>query len=367
MWRTIIQPDDPAFVELDSRGKELRSIPFKKFNQRVTGYAMHLDKKCGLKAGNHVILWFPQDLEYIVALQACWVLGLIPIPLQLPDHVPTGQLLNQFSNHHPSNHTATPVSAGPVMGGNQPFPSGSHHGHNHGSNPALSAKVLEVKRNSILLTLLRIMDEVEVKAILGNQSTDDYVKQKSTGVHLRSCRSTFKPQYAQTPEVFELGDLVLPPIFNVTKAAKTKNTVGALSGYGPRMEWLAPNFTAVYLTDPEARSGSSGAKKLRRLNHETLNSLCRNQKLQFRTLPGQAMVTCMSVFNGLGFIHGCLSGIYNGGPTVIVQPVDFNANPVVWLEALTRYKGTTWHRKRASPSYLSNYYDETDTSLLVIL
>ncbi|KAK3842203.1 MAG: hypothetical protein J3R72DRAFT_368260 [Linnemannia gamsii] len=287
MWRSIIQPDEVAFVELDSRGKEQRSIPFKKFNQRVTGYAMYLEKKCALKAGDHVILWFSQDLDYIVTLHACWVLGLIPIPLQLPDQ--------PHANSHPS-------------------------------------------ANAILTALFCILDEVKVKAILGNMATDDFLKQKTTGNSLRARRAAYSPIYMQTPEAFSSADIFLPTFHNVTKAPKNKQTLGALSGYAPRKEWFAANYPAVYLIDPEVRIGSVASRKLLKLNHETLNFLCRNQKLQFKVHSGQANIACMNIFNGLGFIRGCLSGIYNGGPTIILQPADVYTNPVVWIEIVARYK-----------------------------
>ncbi|KAF9933585.1 hypothetical protein BGZ67_004194 [Mortierella alpina] len=332
IWRSIIQPDDVAFIELDARGKEHKSIPFKKFNQKVTGYAMHLDKKCGLKAGDHVVLWFSQDMEYIVTLHACWVLGLIPIPLPLPDNPHLSHLPSQLA-HFAGGHTPGASTSG-FSGG----ATGAGNSSSYANNPALTNKAIEDRRNSILRTLMRIMDEVKVKAILGNMATDEYLKLKSTGTQLRSCRAGFTPQYSQTLDIFTSADLSLPPFYNVTKAAKTKQILGALSGYAPRKEWFGPSYPAVYLIDPEAKLGSIASRKLLMLNHETLNNLCRNQKRQFNTTTGQPVVTCMSLFTGLGFIHGCLSGIYNGGPTIVLQTLDYYANPIIWLEVVSRYK-----------------------------
>lgn len=328
IWRTITQQDEVAFVELDHRGKEQKSIPFKKFNHKVTGCAMHLDRKCGLKHGDHVILWFTQDLEYIVALHACWALGLIPIPLALPDHAPAQPILAN-SSYQPHN-----AATGMALGGTTPFTTQTTGG--------VPSKLQEEKRNNILRALLRIMDEVKVKAILGNSSTEDYIRLKSTVTHLRSIRSTFSPQYCQTPELTSQDATHLPLFYNVTKAAKTKQQLGALSGYAPRREWITPTYPAVYLIDPDASGNSVASRKLLKLSHEILNSLCRNQKLQFKMASGQAIVTCLSIFNGLGFVQGCCTGIYIGGPSVIIQPSDFSANPVIWLEALTRYKGNVY-------------------------
>ncbi|KAF9129664.1 hypothetical protein BGW39_003957 [Mortierella sp. 14UC] len=324
MWRSIIQPDDTAFVELDSRGKEQRSIPFKKFNQRVTGYAMYLEKKCALKSGDHVILWFSQDLDYVVTLHACWVLGLIPIPLQLPDQ--------PHASSHPSAVSlaglGAAINVSAIAGSNAPATFAS----------AAANRISEDKKNAILSALFCILDEVKVKAILGNMATDDFLKQKVTGNSLRARRAAHSPIYMQTPEAFSSADIFLPTFHNVTKAPKNKQTLGALSGYAPRKEWFAATYPAVYLIDPEVRVGSVASRKLLKLNHETLNFLCRNQKLQFKIHSGQANIACMSIFNGLGFIRGCLSGIYNGGPTIIINPTDVYANPAVWIEAVARYK-----------------------------
>ncbi|KAG9067388.1 hypothetical protein KI688_012171 [Linnemannia hyalina] len=328
MWRSMIQPDDAAFVELDSRGKEQRTISFKKFNQRVTGYAMYLEKKCALKAGDHVILWFSQDLDYVVTLHACWVLGLIPIPLQLPDHPHT--------NAHPT--AVSLVGLGAAING--PTIAGSNATTNHAS--AAANRISEEKKSAILTALFCILDEVKVKAILGNMATDDFLKQKTTGTSLRARRAEFSPVYVQTPEAFSTADIFLPAFHNVTKAPKNKQTLGALSGYAPRKEWFAATYPAVYLIDPEVRVGSVAFRRLLKLNHETLNSLCRNQKLQFKVHSGQANIACMNIFNGLGFIRGCLSGIYSGGPTVLLQPADVYANPNVWIEAVSRYKALTY-------------------------
>ncbi|KAF9920557.1 hypothetical protein FBU30_009600 [Linnemannia zychae] len=322
MWRSIIQPEDIAFVELDSRGREQRTISFKKFNQRVTGYAMYLEKKCGLKAGDHVILWFSQDLDYVVTLHACWVLGLIPIPLQLPD----GAYLNAHSTTVPA--LGLGINPSLNIGINAP----SHFAS------ATSNRVNEEKKSAIIKALFCILDEVKVKAILGNMATDDFLKQKSTGTALRTRRAAFSASYMQTSEAFSSAEIILPTFLNVTKAPKNKQTLGALSGYAPRKEWFAASYAAVYLIDPDLRAGSVAAKKLLRLNHETLNCLCRNQKLQFKARSGQANIACMNVFNGLGFIRGCLSGIYNGGPTILLQPIDIYTNPTNWLETIARYK-----------------------------
>ncbi|KAF9433948.1 hypothetical protein BGZ76_008786 [Entomortierella beljakovae] len=349
IWRTIIQPDEIAFIDLDVRGKEQKSITFKKFNHKVTGYAMHLEKKHGLKAGDHVILWFSQELDFVITLHACWVLGLIPIPLQLPE-----------SSLNASNHIIVSGSA----------VSSSHIGSSglpYNSTPIIStqsSKESEEKKKGVLRTFLRIADEVKIRAILGNSVTDEFLKQKSTASLLRTCRTSFTPNFSQTPEVFSSSDIVLPNFYNVSKATKSKQTLGILSGYAPRKEYFSANYPAVYLIDPEAKSGNIASKKLLKVNHDTLNNLCRNQKLQFKALAGQPVVTSMTIFHGPGFIHGCLNGIYNGGSTIILQPADFYHNPMMWLEAITRYKAQDISLTYPMLDHLLSRLDVTASSIV---
>ncbi|KAK9727987.1 hypothetical protein K7432_001392 [Basidiobolus ranarum] len=85
IWRSSMTPEDRAFVTLDLRGREIKSITFKKLNGKISSLAYYLVEKRGLKAGDHVVLIFPHGLDFIVAVHACLVCGLIPIPLAQPD------------------------------------------------------------------------------------------------------------------------------------------------------------------------------------------------------------------------------------------------------------------------------------------
>ena len=47
---------------------------------------------------------------------------------------------------------------------------------------------------------------------------------------------------------------------------------------------------------------------------------------------------CVRSTVGLGFIHTCLMGVYNGSPTYLISPLDFAQNPTSLFLALSRYK-----------------------------
>ena len=84
MWRTQLTPDEAAYITVDSRSREGKSVSWKKFNTKIVTIAFHLAKK-GCNAGTHVLVLLPHGLELIATVFACMVLGMIVIPLAPPD------------------------------------------------------------------------------------------------------------------------------------------------------------------------------------------------------------------------------------------------------------------------------------------
>ncbi|RMD44393.1 hypothetical protein DV735_g620, partial [Chaetothyriales sp. CBS 134920] len=80
-WRVTRQPDDLAYCTIDGRGKEGKALPWKKFDLRVASVAVYLKNKVKLKPGDHVVLMYTHSEEYVFAVYACMVLGLIAIPI----------------------------------------------------------------------------------------------------------------------------------------------------------------------------------------------------------------------------------------------------------------------------------------------
>ncbi|RMZ92038.1 hypothetical protein DV736_g707, partial [Chaetothyriales sp. CBS 134916] len=80
-WRVTRQPDDLAYCTIDGRGKEGKALLWKKFDLRVASVAMYLKNKVKLKPGDHVVLMYTHSEEYVFAVYASIVLGLIMIPV----------------------------------------------------------------------------------------------------------------------------------------------------------------------------------------------------------------------------------------------------------------------------------------------
>ncbi|KAG0231817.1 hypothetical protein BGW41_002088 [Actinomortierella wolfii] len=317
MWRTIVQPDDAAYIEVDYRGRDHKVISFKKLNHKVTGVATYLEKKHQLKAGDHVILWFCSAMDLIVTLHACWVMGVIPIPLPAPGfwastlvmHAQAASVTNLVNLTATTHALTSGGSAANLQVGN----------------------AIEEERTAALQALLHIMDEVKIKAIIGNSHSEDVFKSKAFATQLRAARP-------QTPTLMTAsGDALLVPFVNISKAGKTNKTLGLISGFIPRKEWLGPTHPATILYDLHARPESSSYRRLLKLSHEGMTALARNHKQQSKMTSGEPILGCLSAFSGPGFVQACLAGVYNGSPTLLIHPGDFLATPTIWMEVIAKH------------------------------
>jgi len=53
------------------------------------------------------------------------------------------------------------------------------------------------------------------------------------------------------------------------------------------------------------------------------------------------VVTWLPPYHDMGLIGTLFQPIYIGGKNIIIKPFDFLRNPVIWMNAITKYKGTT--------------------------
>jgi amino acid adenylation domain-containing protein len=88
-------------------------------------------------------------------------------------------------------------------------------------------------------------------------------------------------------------------------------------------------------------SGSTGNPKGVMLSHENLLHNAALVHHAVEHVPGDAYVSWLPVFHDMGFMAGVLEPLYGGLPCTQMSPAAFLENPVRWLKAITRYKGTT--------------------------
>ncbi|KFH68862.1 hypothetical protein MVEG_05666 [Podila verticillata NRRL 6337] len=105
LWRSIAHSNDVAFMGTDfflsptttsySSSSNLpdnltsviptTSTTFHKFGKKVVNIAQFIEKRGGFCAGDRVVLLFTNGVEFVATLYACWFLGLVPVPVQLPE------------------------------------------------------------------------------------------------------------------------------------------------------------------------------------------------------------------------------------------------------------------------------------------
>jgi len=100
---------------------------------------------------------------------------------------------------------------------------------------------------------------------------------------------------------------------------------------------IEPNDIALL----QYTSGSTGLPKGVLVSQLNLlyNSEYIRQSFEFDA--NMICVTWLPIFHDMGLIGGVLQALYSGRMAVIIPPVRFLKNPLVWLNALEKYKGIT--------------------------
>lgn len=80
-WRVASQSDELALCIIDSKGKEIRNISWKKLDLKISNVANYLKFKIKLQSGDHAILMYTQSEDFLYAIHACLCLGIIVIPV----------------------------------------------------------------------------------------------------------------------------------------------------------------------------------------------------------------------------------------------------------------------------------------------
>jgi amino acid adenylation domain-containing protein len=106
-------------------------------------------------------------------------------------------------------------------------------------------------------------------------------------------------------------------------------------------EWRDPGVGGEALAFLQYTSGSTAAPKGVMLRHANLLANLEQIRLSFVQTPAERTVIWLPPYHDMGLIGGILTPLYAGNPAVLLSPVAFLQRPLRWLQAISRYRGTT--------------------------
>ncbi|GME31927.1 hypothetical protein GTA08_BOTSDO07258 [Neofusicoccum parvum] len=90
-WRVSRQAEELAYCTIDGRGKEGKGINWRKFDLKVAAVAIYLKNKVKVIPGDHLVLMYTHSEDFVYAIHACFVLGVIAIPMPILDQNRLGE------------------------------------------------------------------------------------------------------------------------------------------------------------------------------------------------------------------------------------------------------------------------------------
>ena len=105
--------------------------------------------------------------------------------------------------------------------------------------------------------------------------------------------------------------------------------------------WQQPEIESNSLAFLQYTSGSTGAPKGVMVSH---GNLLHNSELIYQGFghsPQSTGVIWLPMYHDMGLIGGVIQPLYGGFPVVLLSPLTFLQKPLRWLEAISRYQGST--------------------------
>jgi 8-amino-7-oxononanoate synthase len=106
-------------------------------------------------------------------------------------------------------------------------------------------------------------------------------------------------------------------------------------------KWELPNIKGDSLAFLQYTSGSTGTPKGVMLSHSNLLHNCGLIAHAFELTRSGVGVFWLPTYHDMGLVGGILQPVFVGRPNVLMSPMSFLQRPFRWLQAISRYRGTT--------------------------
>ena len=106
-------------------------------------------------------------------------------------------------------------------------------------------------------------------------------------------------------------------------------------------QWQPPQITGDTLAFLQYTSGSTGTPKGVMLSHSNLLHNSALIAYAFEHTRSASGVFWLPSYHDMGLVGGILQPLYVGRPNILMSPMAFLQKPVRWLQAISRYRGTT--------------------------
>jgi acyl-CoA synthetase (AMP-forming)/AMP-acid ligase II len=105
--------------------------------------------------------------------------------------------------------------------------------------------------------------------------------------------------------------------------------------------WREPALDADHPALLQYTSGTTSSPRGVMVSHANLLANAQSIAEGFKHPKGLWGVTWLPPYHDMGLMGGILQPVYFGSPSAVISPLDFVRRPVVWLEAVSRYRVRT--------------------------
>ncbi|MFO5439230.1 MAG: fatty acyl-AMP ligase, partial [Dolichospermum sp.] len=106
------------------------------------------------------------------------------------------------------------------------------------------------------------------------------------------------------------------------------------------LSYIFPNISSDSLAFLQYTSGSTGTPKGVMISHGNIVHNSASIQKAFELTEKSVSVTWLPSFHDMGLIDGIIQPLYTGFLGVILPPESFLQRPILWLQAITKYRAT---------------------------